>query len=394
MECQKKSFWECEFLSILHRNCKRSRQLRPFSQRDGFPAINSPASPSGRHPAPVARDLLDVTTGGTRLCTPCRDRPFADENDSFLIHREIMEYNDNDYDYNDYPQHDGNGSVKGLKIAIIILLIVLAVISFFFWKQVQELKRDQIGITEERDTLTNRLTVLLGQMGDLKVDNDTMNIALMHQRHIADSLLDRLKKERGWNYAKIKKYERELGTLRAAMQGFVRQIDSLNRINQQLAGENMRYKRQITSLQLRTEAAEEMTQELNNKVKRASQLRARDVALLAYSKRNKLVSRAKQTEKLVTEFILTANEVAIPGERTVYVRVITPEADILGSPDGGRFTFAGESIPYTAKRVVDYQGDDLPVSIFYDITGLYAGQYTVMVYVDGQMVGQSDVILK
>ena len=48
-----------------------------------------------------------------------------------------MEYNDNDYDYNDYPQHDGNGSVKGLKIAIIILLIVLAVISFFFWKQVQ-----------------------------------------------------------------------------------------------------------------------------------------------------------------------------------------------------------------------------------------------------------------
>ena len=44
--------------------------------------------------------------------------------------------------------------------------------------------------------------------------------------------------------------------------------------------------------------------------------------------------------------------------------------------------------------MVDYQGDDLPVSIYYDITGLYAGQYTVMVYVDGQMVGQSDVILK
>ena len=246
----------------------------------------------------------------------------------------------------------------------------------------------------DKDTLTNRLTVLLGEMGDLKVDNDTMNVALMQQRHVADSLLDRLKKERSWNYSKIKKYERELGTLRTAMQGFVRQIDSLNRLNQQLVGENLRYKKEMSSLRLRTEAAEEMTQELNNKVKRGSQLRAREVVLLAYNKRNKLVSKAKQTEKLVTEFVLAANDLAIPGERTVYVRIITPDADILGSPDGGRFTFAGESIPYSAKRAVDYQGEDLPMSVYYDATGLYAGQYTVMVYVDGQMIGQSDVILK
>lgn len=305
-----------------------------------------------------------------------------------------MEYNENDYDYNDYPQQEGGGSVKGLKIAIIILLVVLAVISFFFWRQVQELKQSEVGLTEERDTLTNRLTVLLGEMGDLKIDNDTMNIALMQQRQAADSLMDRLKKERGWNYAKIKKYERELGTLRTAMQGFVRQIDSLNRLNQQLVGENMRYKKEMGSLRLRTEAAEEMTQELNNKVKRGSQIRAREVVLLAYNKRNKLVSKAKQAEKLVTEFVLAANDLAIPGERTVYVRIITPDADILGAPDGGRFTFAGESIPYSAKRAVDYQGEDLPVSIYYDTTGLYPGQYTVMVYVDGQMVGQSDVILK
>ena len=34
-----------------------------------------------------------------------------------------MEYNENDYDYNDYPQQEGGSSVKGLKIAIIILLV-------------------------------------------------------------------------------------------------------------------------------------------------------------------------------------------------------------------------------------------------------------------------------
>ena len=237
-----------------------------------------------------------------------------------------MEYNENDYDYNDYPQQESGSSIKGLKIAIIILLVILAAVTFLFWRQVQAQKAQNAELMVDKDTLTNRLTVLLGEMGDLKVDNDTMNVALMQQRHVADSLLDRLKKERSWNYSKIKKYERELGTLRTAMQGFVRQIDSLNRLNQQLVGENLRYKKEMSSLRLRTEAAEEMTQELNNQVKRGSQLRAREVVLLAYNKRNKLVSKAKQTEKLVTEFVLAANDLAIPGERTVYVRIITPDA--------------------------------------------------------------------
>ena len=221
-----------------------------------------------------------------------------------------------------------------------------------------------------------------------------MNVALMQQRHVADSLLDRLKKERNWNYSKIKKYERELGTLRTAMQGFVRQIDSLNRLNQQLVGENLRYKKEMSSLRLRTEAAEERVQEQDNMLKRGSQLRARDVVLQPYNKRNKLVKKAKQTETLVTEFVLSANELATPGERTVYVRIITPDGDILGSPDGGNFTFEGENYAYSAKRAVDYQGEDLPMSIYYDASGLYAGKYTTMVYVDGHMVGQSDIILQ
>lgn len=306
---------------------------------------------------------------------------------------EVMEYNENDYDYNDYPRQEGDSSTKGLKIAIVILLIILAAVTFLFWRQVQAEKAQNQELMVDKDTLTNRLTVLLGEMGDLKTDNDTMSVALMNQRHVADSLLDRLKKERSWNYSKIKKYEKELGTLRATMQGFVRQIDSLNRLNKLLAGENVRMKREMTSLRLRTEQAEEMNQELNNKVKRGSQLRAREVALHTY-KRNKQTNKAKQVDKLVTEFVLAANELAIPGERTIYIRIIMPDSEILGAHDGGHFTFAGESIAYSAKRVVDYQGDDLPMSIYYeDVKGLYPGQYGVMVYADGQMIGNSDVVL-
>lgn len=305
-----------------------------------------------------------------------------------------MEYNENDYDYNDYPRQESDSSTKGLKIAIIILLIILAAVTYLFWRQVQAEKAQNAELLIDKDTLTNRLTLLMTEMGDLKVDNDAVNEALMNQRHTADSLLDRLKKERSWNYSKIKKYEKELGTLRTAMQGFVRQIDSLNRLNKLLAKENVQMKHEMTSYRLRAEQAEEMNQELNNKVKRGAQLRAREVALFSYRK-NKVNNKAKQVDKLVTEFILAANELAIPGERTVYIRIIMPDAEILGSRDGGHFTFAGESIPYSAKRAVDYQGDDLPMSIYYeDVSGLYPGKYEVMIFVDGQMIGKSDLVLK
>lgn len=305
-----------------------------------------------------------------------------------------MDYNETDYDYNDYPQQEQSGSVKGLKIAIVILIVILAAISFQYWRQVQDLRGSEEELLIEKDTLTNRLTALMGEMGNLRIDNDTMNVALAGQRHMADSLMQALKKEKSMSYRRLKQYERELGTLRTAMQGFVRQIDSLNQLNQKLVGENMKFRKEMAGLKTRTEAAEETASEQANKLKRASVIKARDISLVALNKRDKPVSKAKQAEKLVASCVLSANEVSIPGERPVYVRIITPDGDMIGGQGNGTFTVDGETKSYSAMRNIDYQGDDIPVSVFVDTEGLYAGKYTVMVYIDGFLIGMNDIILK
>lgn len=51
------------------------------------------------------------------------------------------------------------------------------------------------------------------------------------ERQRADSLMQRLKQERSWSLAKIKQYEKEVGTLRTIMRGYLHQIDSLNTLN-------------------------------------------------------------------------------------------------------------------------------------------------------------------
>jgi len=308
-----------------------------------------------------------------------------------------MDYQETDYDYGDYGSQDpNNNSIKGLKIAIVILIVILIALGFQYFRQVQTLRGESADLIVEKDTLTTRLSRLMGDFSNMKFDNDTLNQNLMTERGKADSLMQKLTTERRWSQAKIREYERELGTLRSTMQGFVRQIDSLNKLNQKLTGENINMKREINTYKAQTAAAIETASELDNKIKRGQVIRARDINLRAINKRNKEVTRARQATQLVSTCVLTANELSNPGERTVYIRIIAPDGIDLQGSRSSVFDFEGQSTPFAASRQVDYQGEDLDVSVYYDDdgSGLSAGTYTVMVYLDGNMIGSAPVNLK
>ena len=54
------------------------------------------------------------------------------------------------------------------------------------------------------------------------------------------------------------------------------------------------------------------------------------------------------------------------------------------------FKFEGLKIPYSAMREVEYEGMDLPVSIYWDNAGqsaLIPGQYTIDLFADGNNIG-------
>ena len=59
-----------------------------------------------------------------------------------------------------------------------------------------------------------------------------------------------------------------------------------------------------------------------------------------------------------------------------------------------QFEFEGEKITYSATRNVDYQNQDLPVSVFYNGSGIVSGKYQVSMYIDGILVGTAETILK
>lgn len=297
-------------------------------------------------------------------------------------------YNDNDY-YYDEPE--GGSSMKGYKILILILVVILAAISFLYFKQIQSLKAD---FAIERDTLANRITNLINDIDNVQFANDTMSMSLSIERNKADSLMTRLLQERSASRATVRKYEKEIGTLKTVMQSYIKQIDSLNRLNESLAAENITYRKQVTTERLRADAAEEKAAEYSDKIRMGSIVKARDINIVPLNNSNKEVTRAARATRLRVDFVLSSNDLTTPGGRNVYVRITGPDGYIMANSEGALFPFEGDQITYSAVREVDYQNDDLPVSLYYSDSAVTAGTYLVQIYLDGYAIGSSEIYLK
>ena len=306
------------------------------------------------------------------------------------------EYNDNEYDASDEYEYEyeeqvvDDKAVRGYRIVIIILAVILVALSAVYFKMHQEQKADYALLEEDRTKIQGDLDSLIVSYDGLKVQNDSIAANLEE----AKLLVEQLKNERRLNYNKIRAYQKEVGTLRTIMQGYVRQIDSLNTVNKKLTKENISYKKEISTAQLRAEMAEERAAELNDKVRVGSVVRARSIGMVALNAKSKDVTRIKNAARLRTDFVLGGNELAEPGQRTIYLCITSPEGYVLSGPDAATFSFEGAQKVYSASREVDYQNDDLGVSIFFNGSGFTAGTYKVELYTDGKLIGQSEVALR
>ncbi|MDR2886111.1 MAG: hypothetical protein LBU95_04950 [Rikenellaceae bacterium] len=287
--------------------------------------------------------------------------------------------------------NDSRKSIKGYQIVIVILALILAALSYMFYTQTKGLKQD---FAIQKDTLESQLSRMVTDLDDLRTTNDTINLSLNVERGKADSLLTRLQKERNFSAAKIRQYEKELGTLRTVLRGFVVTIDSLNTVNKTVIKENIGLKDKIATVELDRDKAVETAKELDVKVRQAQVIQARNINLLALSASDKEVTRASRATRLRVDFILSANNVAELRPRNVYARIQGPDEYWMAIDGSPTFTADGSQLTYSAMREVDYQGQDLAVSLYYTGGGITDGKYHVDIYMDGHRIGSSEIILK
>lgn len=296
-------------------------------------------------------------------------------------------------DYEEEIARYKRSSVGFLTIAIVllILLIPLTIFAVKNYGKVKTIEQDYALVEsarrlfEEQNSMLQRdAESLVEELEQYKSKNDTM----MQKYQEAVVMLEQLQKEKTYNYNQLAKYRREVDMLKGVMKGYLRQIDSLNDINTDLQAKNVAYEKERSDYQERVEKAEEKAEELNTKVRIGSVIRTGGVRIVALNDNGKAVKRIKVASRLRVDFELTANELAEPGEKTIYVCIIDPDGYVLSPADKMiPFTFEGEGLTASAMRKVSYENESVPVSIFYDGSAFQKGTYKVDIYIDGRHCG-------
>ena len=291
-------------------------------------------------------------------------------------------------------------SIKGLKTMLlfaVILLVPAAYFSISYVVKYSSIKEDYAIVEsarqlfEEQNAMLQRdAESLVTELKELKDRNDTMMVKYQE----AVVMLEQLQKEKTYNYNQLAKYKREVETLRGVMKGYLRQIDSLNTINSNLQKQNVAYKKEITNAQLRADVAEERADELGTKVRIGSVIRASGIRIVALTDKSKEVRRVKQAARLRVDLELTANELAEPGEKSIYICITAPDGYVLSPEDMILFNFEGEEMVASAVRKVDYENQSVPVSIFYDGAHFERGTYKVDIYIDGRHSGSQETFFE
>ncbi len=283
-------------------------------------------------------------------------------------------------------------------VLVIILVLLLGVVVTLYFFQRGEHKTIVQQLNNEKDSIKEELTLMLVNYDSLKTDNDALNENLLFTQNEIKNLITEVEQVKKASYEEIMGYREKVTTLRGIMMDLYHQIDSLNERNKWLYAENQAVRQQYSDARSKNEQLEREKEELTQTIKLAQTLEALDLRATGLTPTNRETLRLARIQKLMVSFTLSKNLTTPRGAKTLFVRIMRPDQLLLVNNDQELFRFEDLEIPYSAKRDITYEGESLPVNIFWDNTGfepLIAGTYTVDIFTDGNNIGTTTfVILK
>lgn len=285
-----------------------------------------------------------------------------------------------------------DGNLKKIMYALVAVAVVLAAALAYIWFERTSLVND---LNLEKEDLTAQMIALQNDYASLSSDYDSINSQLDSSREEVSQLIDRIRKTDATNRAKIRQYEKELGTLRSIMRNYIVQIDSLNTLNKQLTADAAAARKEAAESRRQSEELSKTVESLSGQVAVGAMVKGRGIRLDAYNASNKVTDRSSRVVRLMTTLSLVENDLAPKGPMRVYIRVKGPDGILLTNDVQRTFDFNGEPMVCSASREVDYQGDDVEMSIYLnDISEYVRGIYTVDVYTEQSLLGSAELMLR
>lgn len=204
-----------------------------------------------------------------------------------------------------------------------------------------------------------------------------------------------------WDYNRIKK---KVAELQAISQGYIRQLDSLYVVNEQLVAENERIREEVQEERKQNRNLQRQKEELTSMVNMAAVLRiynlSADAVRFKGGSQETETDKAGRTERVRVTFTIGQNDLVGAGYKTFYLRIADPSKNIIskGMGDEYAFLYQGEMLQYTEKIQVNYDNREKDVRAYYIKPSgkeMQPGYYFVDIYDDNNnLVGQTSFNLR
>lgn len=247
----------------------------------------------------------------------------------------------------------------------------------------------------DKKEMENEYQQFATQYSEMKtqISNDSIIAQLTAEQEKTERLLKELKGTKSNDAREIARLKRELATVRAVLRSYVIEIDSLNRLNQNLTAENSRIKGQYNEATRQIEGLNSERASLSEKVAIAAQLDATGISMQLKNKKGKKTDKTSKCKTVQVNFTIAKNVTASNGTKTFYVRITSPSGTTLGG--GGTFNYQNRSLEATMRKAVEYDGRETTISTFWNVSqSLMAGTYQVSVFADGNMIGSRSFSFK
>ena len=292
---------------------------------------------------------------------------------------------------------NNDNQTKNFKRIIIFLIILLVGLGAYTLILFQDSQANQQDLQEQKMAIAQELGDLKGTYDALLQDYQLQDQELIEARARIAQLLDSVESAKP-SMAIIKRYRIEIARLKEERTMLFARADSLIQVTQSLSFMVDSTRVVLNQTRLESDDLRQKNKDLERILEKGAQLQIIDFSSSAVIVRRsgKIVDtkRASRADKIRACFTITPNAVAAPGERNLYLQVINPKNNLIGS----RMTLeqGQERLYYSATTQVDFQQEEIDVCIMVGAQedDLIAGRYVLNLYQDSTRLATTTMLLK
>lgn len=284
------------------------------------------------------------------------------------------------------------------RLIISSLIVAIAVLSVFSYKNYQSIERERAFFEAEKKLVESELSQMLSRNDALEIKNSDLSSQLEFAKLNTKIALDSLRLLNS-DFSVIANYKAQLNKLKKLNASLEANLDSLEEVNLDLLSDKERMDMALNLQKSKNTKLDSENAKLNSEIEAASQLTATSFNALAYNSilGNKIeTTKASKANSIDVCFTLAENILATPGKKDIYIQIVSPNNNILS--DKGAIKFGNSTLIYSLKSSIDYRNKTTDICKSVKASKaekpLMKGTYFVNVFHEGKKLGSTKVTLK